>query len=318
MTRHPSFRYKLLIGASLGSLVLAGTAAAQSGWSNQSRGAGGDAAAIAARAAQDQALRQTETSSATQRALDTFRRAAQTRTQMQDAQIQARLAAQRALSTVPNGLTKGGLQAAPEVQVDPNLWVGANGPVQSAGKDGRTNVSVDQTQQKAILTWDSFNVGRETDLTFNQGNADWVVLNRVRDANPSQIHGSVNAKGTVLILNQNGVLFGGASSINVRNLVAAAATLSNDQFLNRGIYSGLSGANYLPSFTDARGAVTVEAGAQIKTHAPASATQGGGYVMLLGTEVTNAGSIATPKGQTLLSAGNQVRGRGREPPGEHK
>jgi hypothetical protein len=62
-------------------------------------------------------------------------------------------------------------------------------------------------------------------------------LNRVRDASPSQIHGSINAKGTVLILNQNGVLFGGASSVNVRNLVASSANITNDDFLGRGIYS---------------------------------------------------------------------------------
>jgi len=311
MTNNRSLRNKLLIGASLSAMLLSGVAEAQDrsggGWGRGARGAGADPTAAAARAAQDEATRQTQTNSATQRALEAFRRAAQTRTQMQDAQMQARIAAQQAINNIPNGLGRGGLQAAPEIEIDPSLWQGANGPVQSAGKDGRTNVTVDQTESKAILTWDSFNVGRETDLTFNQQGADWVVLNRVRDASPSQIHGSVNAKGTVLILNQNGVLFGGASSVNVRNLVASSANITNDDFLGRGIYSKLSGANYLPSFTGAGGKITVEAGAQIKTHAPTSATQGGGYVLLMGTEVSNAGSITTPKGQTLLSAGDSFR-----------
>lgn len=305
MTDNRNLRTRLLIGASLSAMLLTGIAQAQSeGGYRTGRGGGADPAAAAARAAQDQAIRQTQTNSATQRALEAFRRAAQTRTQMQDAQMQARIAASQAINNVPNGLGAGGLQAAPEIEIDPSLWVGANGPAQNAGKDGRTNVTVEQTESKAILTWDSFNVGRETDLTFNQQGADWVVLNRVRDASPSQIHGSVNAKGTVLILNQNGILFGGASTVNVRNLVASSANITNDDFLNRGIYSNLSGSNYLPSFTDAGGAITVEAGAQIKTHAPASATQGGGYVLLMGTRVTNAGSITTPKGQTLLTAGD--------------
>ncbi|MGL3823098.1 filamentous haemagglutinin family protein [Sphingopyxis sp. R3-92] len=306
MTHDRSFRHKLLISASLSALLLGGVAQAQSegGW-GRGRGAGADPAATAARVAQEQALKQAQTSSATQRALDALRRATQTRTQMQDAQMQARIAAQQALNAIPNGLGQGGLQAAPEIEIDPSLWVGAGGPQQGAGKDGRTNVTVEQTQQKAILTWDSFNVGRETDLTFNQQGADWVVLNRVRDADASQIHGSINAKGTVLILNQNGILFGGASSVNVRNLVASSANITNDDFLNRGIYSQLQGTNYLPSFTGAGGAITVEAGAQIRTHAPTSITSGGGYVLLMGTEVTNAGSITTPRGQTLLSAGDE-------------
>lgn len=299
-----ALRRKLLVGASLGALLLANAAEAQSGRISRGRGAGADPAVAAARAAQEQAGRLTRANSSTQRALDAFRRAAQTRTQMRDAQIQARAAAQSALNTVPNGLGQGGLQAAAGIEVDPSLWQGAKDPAQSSGTGGRTNVTVEQTEQKAILTWDSFNVGRETDLTFAQGGSDWVVLNRVRDASPSQIHGTVNAKGTVLILNQNGVLFGGASTVNVRNLVAASANLSDDDFRNRGIYSQFTGASYVPSFTGARGAITVEAGAQIKTHVPTSATQGGGYVLLIGTGVTNAGSIVTAKGQTLLSAGD--------------
>lgn len=305
-TRSPDrlLRRKLLVGASLSAILLAGAAEAQSGRVSRGRGGTADPAVAAARAAQDQALRQTQASSATQRTLEAFRRAAQTRTQMQDAQVRARLAAQSAISSVPNGLGRGGLQVANGVEVDPSLWQGAKGPAQSTDTGGRTAVTVEQTEQKAILTWDSFNVGRETDLTFAQGGADWVVLNRVRDASPSQIHGTINARGTVLLLNQNGVLFGGASSVNVRNLVASSANITDDDFRTRGLYSQLAGANYLASFRGAGGAIRVEAGAQIRTHAPASATQGGGYVLLMGTEVTNAGSITTAKGQALLSAGD--------------
>ena len=59
-----------------------------------------------------------------------------------------------------------------------------------------------------------------------------------------------------------------------------------------------------PTFTDAAGAVRVEQGAQLRTAAPSGSTRGGGYVLLLGSEVDNAGSIVTPKGQTVLSAGD--------------
>lgn len=304
----PSLRTKLLIGASIGSLLLSGVAAAQDRSGGRiANGRGGiDPAAAAARAAQQQAARTAETNSASRRAVEAFRRAAETRQQMFDAQAAARAAAQAAQSNVPNGLGEGGLQVANGVELDPSLWIGAEGPVQSQGEDGRTNVSIDQTEQKAILTWESFNVGRETDLAFNQGGADWVALNRVTgaSADPSQILGSIKAEGTVLILNQNGVIFGGASQVNVRNLVASTADITNDAFLESGIYSNLAGQNYVPSFTDAGGAVTVEAGAQISTNAPESVTAGGGYVLLMGTEVTNEGTITTPMGQALLAAGD--------------
>jgi len=301
-------RHKLLITVSAGALLLSGGALAQSGPLVPTRGSASNANAAAAAAAQNQATTANQANSATRRAIEAFRRAAAARAAMSDAQVQARAAAKAAQNSVLNGIGQGGLQRAAEVEIDPSLWVGAEGPTEATGADGRTAVSIDQTQQKAILTWDSFNVGRETDLTFNQQGADWVVLNRVRDVNPSLIHGSVNAKGTVLILNQNGILFGGTSQVNVRNLVAATANITDSDFLNRGIYSNSSGSGtslrYLPSFTGATGAVTVEAGAQIATHAPASATDGGGYVLLMGTQVTNAGTITTPKGQTLLAGGD--------------
>ncbi|SNT29557.1 filamentous hemagglutinin family protein [Sphingopyxis indica] len=321
MTANPqSFRTRLLIGASIGAMLLTGVAQAQdrSGGGRVFGGrGGGDPTAAAARAAQEQATRANETNSATQRAIQAFRRAAETRQAMNDAQIAARNAARHVQSTVPNGLGQGGLQVANGVELDPSLWVGANGPVQSQGENGRTNVAIDQTQQRAILTWDSFNVGRETDLVFNQGGADWVALNRVigDSTDPSQILGSIKADGSVYIINQNGIIFGGASQINVRNLVASTANITDPQFLERGIYSEQTGANYVPSFSNAGGAVTVEAGAQITTNTPESVTSGGGYVLLMGTEVRNEGTITTPRGQTALSAGDDFiirRGYGTE------
>lgn len=299
-----SLRQKLLISVSLGSLLFSGVAEAQSGRISRGR-AGVDPAAAAARAAQQQATRQAETNSATQRAVAAFRRAAETRAAMQNAQNQARAAARAAQSLVPNGLGEGGLKIAGDIEIDPNLWQGADAPVESEGEDGRTVVTVGQTESKAILSWDSFNVGRETDLVFDQqGNADWAVLNRVFDINPSRIEGSITADGTVLVMNRNGVIFGGSSSVNVRNLIAASADIANDAFLESGIYSGLAGQNYVPSFTDAGGAIKVEAGAQITTSEPESVTAGGGYVLLMGTEVVNEGTITTPRGQALLAAGD--------------
>ena len=269
-----SFRSNLLIGASIGSMLLAGVAEAQSG-----RGRGGasvNPADAAIRAAQEQAQRQVQTNTASQRAIQSFRRAAEGRAAMQQAQAAARAAARAAQNNVPNGLGQGGLQVANGVALDPSLWVGANGPAQTTGADGRTVVTVGQTESKAILTWDSFNVGRETDLVFNQqGNADWVALNRVNaGTDPTRILGNIKADGSVYIINRNGIIFGGASQVNTRNLIASTADIATDQFLNRGIYSQLAGANYVPVFTNAGGKVTVEAGAQITTHTPKTVVDG--------------------------------------------
>ncbi|WP_422086126.1 filamentous haemagglutinin family protein [Variovorax sp.] len=233
-----------------------------------------------------------------QRSIGNLNLAAQAIAAQQAAQNAARLAAQNGGTDVPDGLAEGGLK------VDTSSltagWHNALAPkADNAG--GRSTVTVQQTGDKAILNWETFNVGRNTTVEFKQ-QADWAVLNRVNDpaARPSQIQGQVKGDGTVLIANRNGIVFSGTSQVDTRNLVAAAAHISDAQFNANGIYSN----GTTPSFTNAQGKVEVQAGARIATRAPTVSTDGGGYVLLVGQEVHNAGDIATPKGQAVLAAGD--------------
>ncbi|QNK66562.1 filamentous haemagglutinin family protein [Variovorax sp. PAMC26660] len=236
-----------------------------------------------------------------QRSIGNLNLAAQAIAAQQAAQAAARLAAQNGGTDVPDGLVEGGLK------VDTNSltagWHNANAPTPGTAA-GRTTVTVQQTGDKAILNWETFNVGRNTTVEFRQ-QADWAVLNRVNDpaARPSQIRGQIKGDGTVLIANRNGVVFSGSSQVDTRNLVAAAASIKDSQFTTGGIYSN----GTAPSFTTLKedlGKVEVQAGARITTKEPGSVTQGGGYVLLLGKEVSNAGEIATRKGQTQMAAGD--------------
>ncbi len=235
------------------------------------------------------------------------------------------------LPNVPNGLTTNGLQVAPGVGHDPNLWQGANLPTQAVN-GGRTNVTIVQTAQQALLNWQTFNIGRDTHLSFNQtaGGANvrqWIAFNFVNDPSgvPSQILGSIDALGQVYLMNANGIIFGGSSQINVHNLTASALPI-NTNLIARGLlnnpdnqflFTALplpAGANGggTPAFTPPAsntpdghyGDVTVQAGAQISS--PTSADHVGGRVTLIGANVENAGTISTPDGQTILAAGLQV------------
>ncbi|CAI1675762.1 filamentous haemagglutinin family protein [Serratia entomophila] len=220
----------------------------------------------------------------------------------QAAMAAARQAALAAGASVPDGLVEGGLK------VDRNPatqgWLNADAPTQQAA-NGRTTVSINQTKDKAILNWETFNVGKNTQVAFQQ-QKDWAVLNRVNDpkARPSQIQGQIKADGTVLVINRNGVIFTGSSQVNVRNLVAAAANISDGQFQKNGIYSAQSGGDFGPSFTEAMGSIEVHPGAQITTRPASSVTEGGGYVLLLGHEVNNAGVLTAVNGQAALAAGD--------------
>lgn len=294
-------RAMLLAGASVVALVLGAQAAhaVPVGANAGSSGSPTSAAAYAAQLAAQQALQ------AQKNAQESMSRATRALQSMQAVQAATRaaVAAQNATRpiAVPNGIAAGGLL--PNV---PAGWSGAKAPTQSVNGNGETNVTVSQTQAQAILNWSSFNVGARTTLTFDQQrNANWVALNRVdASAGPSQILGSIKADGTVLVINQSGIIFGGASQINVGSLIASTAAITDAQFKANGIYSAKSGSTYTPSFTGAGGKVIVEQGAVITTSAPASVTAGGGTVLLMGTNVDNAGSITTAKGQTLLAAGD--------------
>ena len=192
----------------------------------------------------------------------------------QAAQAAARAAAQNDPS-VPDGLAEGGLK------VDTNSltagWLNARplGGDSQKNVDGRTVVTVEQTADKAILNWETFNVGKNTTVAFAQ-QKDWAVLNTVNDpqARPSQIQGRIKADGTVMVANRNGIVFSGTSQVDTRNLVAAATQVDDAQFQSSGVY----GNGLAPNFRNANGRVEVQAGARISTPAPTSATQGGGYV----------------------------------------
>jgi filamentous hemagglutinin family protein len=239
---------------------------------------------------------------------DILTRATQAMKSVQAMQQAARNAALQANSNVPNGLITGGLQIATGKNAE---WQGAKTPAQSVA-GGQTTVTIQQTSSQAILNWQTFNVGKNTTVDFNQSAGGvvantWVALNRILDPSgkPSQILGSIKAQGQVYLINQNGIIFGGASQINVSSLLAAAAQITDSQFTTNGIYSPISNGNVTPSFTGGSGAVIVEAGAQIVTNSPLRIADRGGSVLLLGGSVENDGSITTNNGQTILAAGKE-------------
>jgi filamentous hemagglutinin len=225
------------------------------------------------------------------------------------------------LPDVPDGLTTGGL-------VLSGTPTGASTPTQTTS-GGNTTVNIVQNQQQALVDWSSFNIGRHTTLNFDQsaGGASvgqWIVFNQVTDptGNPSQILGSITAQGQVYVINQNGIIFGGSSQVNVNTLVASSLPI-NDNLLSSGllnqadiqfIFSALpqaAGTNGTPATTPPpvltpsgnNGDITVQAGAQLTSP---SVSGSGGRIALIAPNVTNNGSISTPDGQTIIAAGLQV------------
>lgn len=178
-----------------------------------------------------------------------------------------------------------------------------------------------QGSDKAILNWQSFNVGADGKVVFEQPNSSSIALNRIFQNDPSKIFGAVEANGQIYLVNQNGFLFGAGSRVKVGSLLVSTLDMSDSVF-----DSGLAaprrdtpalastrtdedrnfilGADGKPKL-DANGkpipvSLIVADGAKIST------TTSGGRAMLAGQIVDNAGSIETPGGQLVLAAGEKI------------
>ena len=149
-------------------------------------------------------------------------------------------------------------------------------------------MTVNQSSQKMIANWQSFNIGENASVRFNQPNSSAVALNRISDQNPSQIMGSLSANGLVFLLNQAGIIFGKNAMVNVGGLVASSLNMLDSDFL-AGKYKFTNGGSAGPILN--QGAINVTDGHVFAFIAP---------------KVTNKGSITANSGNVLLAAGDQV------------
>lgn len=154
---------------------------------------------------------------------------------------------------------------------------------------GGNSLVIDQASGKAAIDWRSFNIGAGEAVRFNQPSAAAMTVNRVTANNPSEILGLISAPGTVFLINPTGIIFGRTAVVDVGSLVASTLSASTADLLSgRAVFNAAPGGS---------GAVR-NAGTIISAQ--------GGSVSLIGTQVSNSGSIATPGGTTGLIAGERV------------
>ncbi len=149
-------------------------------------------------------------------------------------------------------------------------------------------LNVNQTSDRAAINWQSFSIGSNATVNFNQPNASAVTLNRVVGNEGSVIAGALNANGQVFVLNSNGVLFAQGAQVNVGGIVASTLGLSDADFM-----AGKA------TFTSTGSRASV-------INMGAITTADGGYAALLGNQVKNQGVIVARLGTAALAAGDKV------------
>lgn len=151
---------------------------------------------------------------------------------------------------------------------------------------GPGSMTVNQSSQNVALNWQSFNIAQGEAVTFVQPNGSAIALNRVLGADPSSILGNLSANGKVFLVNPNGILFGQGASVNVGGLVASTLNISDSDFMaGRYKFAGNGSGTILN-----QGSINAD----------------GGYVALLGANVSNQGTINARLGTVALAAGQAI------------
>ena len=168
-------------------------------------------------------------------------------------------------------------------------------------QDGDTaKLDVHQKQQKIVVDWDSFDIGKDAAVCFDQqGNANWTALNRIYDRNPSQIMGRLSGDGKIFLINQNGFLFGPDASItDMHSFTASALNIAQDALDDQ--VQTFVRENYQdnPDFDP-------DMAAEIRNQG-AIQVDNGGAIFLMAPRVVNEGEIHAPGGQAALIAGKKV------------
>src|SRR5207245_972201 len=84
----------------------------------------------------------------------------------------------------------------------------------SIGTPQHGTLNINQSTNQAIINWNTFSVGAGGTVNFNQPGASSATLNRVTSSTPSSIAGTINAPGTVMLVNPNGIAITKSGVIN--------------------------------------------------------------------------------------------------------
>ena len=150
------------------------------------------------------------------------------------------------------------------------------------------SVIVNQTTDKAIINWNTFNISTGGSATFNQPNSSSITLNRVTGGlGPSVIDGTITANGRVFIINRDGMLFGRNAVINTAGFLASTNDIRNADFMAGRMNFNIPG----------RGNASIVNFGTITAHS-------GGFAALVAPGVRNAGTISAHLGTVALASGN--------------
>ena len=135
---------------------------------------------------------------------------------------------------------------------------------------------ITQWTPSATFKWSSYNVKAGQSVLYSVPGSRSVSLNEIGGTTPSSIDGLVRSNGILFFMNPNGLIFGSGSVVNAAGVMAFGSSVPWGKPTGRVANAGVLTA------TD------------------------NGTVALVGTSVSNSGTISAPGGRVILAAGSTV------------
>lgn len=145
---------------------------------------------------------------------------------------------------------------------------------------------IQQSTQRGIIHYDDFDIGEHETVIFQQPDNQSVTLNRILGHSRSDIFGEMHSNGHIFLLNPNGILFSESSQIDVGGMVASTLDMTDENF-NRGHF-------------------LFEGDSSMRIENRGDILSSGGYIAIIGNDVSNTGNIHSDAGQVGLFSGRQV------------
>jgi filamentous hemagglutinin family protein len=179
--------------------------------------------------------------------------------------------------------------------------------------------------RSAIINYRGFDIPRGEIVRFIQPDASSRVLNRINSQMPSKIDGTLLANGHVYLVNPSGFVFGNNALINVGKFTAAAANMSDGDFLrgvdrftdikggvvNQGTIQAVSGVTMVGRFISNSGVINGESAVMIASGSDVLIGEAGGhtYVRIDGKQIAasdaaNSANKSSASGAMGLGAGD--------------
>ncbi len=156
----------------------------------------------------------------------------------------------------------------------------------------KTNtLEIVSTKERTVVDWNSFDIAASDRVVFHQPSANSVILNRVHSDAPAAIMGTLTANGTLVISDSYGMLFGPTALVDVGNLLATTAGISDVRFKADGSLS-FNQLGHADAVIANAGTITAKTG---------------GWVNLVAPNLFNSGLIEATHGSVQMASGDAVR-----------